>query len=169
MRSSMFRLVSIRAVHSITDPFLSIRRRLSDGAEGVWIDLFSDRDAGCSLTHGHLLPYAPVDSPPPIAATFLHMDEQIITKLKALRPALRAEGVTHLALFGSRARGDNRPDSDIDLLIDIDPESRFSILNLVGVEHIVADATGIPANAFMRRSLDKHFVESVAREAIPVF
>ena len=95
--------------------------------------------------------------------------DDIIAKLTALRPALRAEGVEHLALFGSRARGDNRPDSDIDLLIDIDPESRFSILNLVGVEHIVADATGLPANAFMRRSLDDNFVRTAAQDAIPVF
>ena len=93
----------------------------------------------------------------------------IISELKRLRPALHAEGVAHLALFGSRARGDNRPDSDIDLIIDIDPERRFSLLNLVGVEHLVADATGIPANAFMRRSLDAGFAETIARESIPVF
>lgn len=95
--------------------------------------------------------------------------DDIIAKLQALRPALRAEGVEHVALFGSRARGDNRSDSDIDLLIDIDPESRFSILNLVGIEHIVTDATGLPANAFMRRSLDDGFVKTAARDAIPVF
>ena len=95
--------------------------------------------------------------------------DAIIDELQRLRPALHAEGVVHLALFGSRARGDNRPDSDIDLLIDIDPASRFSLLNLVGVEHLVADATGVPANAFMRRSLDASFAEKATREAIPVF
>ncbi len=36
-------------------------------------------------------------------------------------PCFESEGVTHMALFGSRARGDNRPDSDVDLLIDIVP------------------------------------------------
>ena len=95
--------------------------------------------------------------------------DQIIAVLTELRPAFEAEGVTHLALFGSRARGDNRPDSDIDLLIDVAPESRFSILNLVGVEQIVSDTTGMAANAFMRRSLEDRFRTSIAGEIVPVF
>ena len=78
-------------------------------------------------------------------------------KLRTLGPELKAEGITHIALFGSRARGDNSAASDIDLLLDIDPESRFSILNLVGVEQIVEKAVGISANAFLRRSLDESF------------
>jgi len=95
--------------------------------------------------------------------------DHIIAVLTDLRPALEAEGVTHLALFGSRARGDNRPDSDIDLLVDVDPESRFSILDLVGVEHIVSDTTGLAANAVMRRSLEDHFRQAIADEIVPVF
>lgn len=105
-----------------------------------------------------------------IAIIFPGMIQQdIIAKLQELQPALKAEGVSHLALFGSRARGDHRPDSDIDLVLDIDPESDFSILNLVGVEHIVADATGLSANAFVRRSLGGSFVDSVARDSVPIF
>ena len=42
--------------------------------------------------------------------------EEIIVKLREIAPAIRAEGVTKLAVFGSRARGDARPDSDVDLL-----------------------------------------------------
>ena len=103
------------------------------------------------------------------AVPFPMRQDQIIAVLTELRPALEAEGVTHLALFGSRARGDNRPDSDIDLLVDVDPESRFSILNLVGVEQIVSDTTGMAANAFMRRSLEDRFRQTIAAEIVPVF
>lgn len=95
--------------------------------------------------------------------------EAIVTALKNLRPRLNAEGVTHIALFGSRARGDHGAQSDIDLLLDVDPASRFSILNLVGVESIVAEAMGIPANAFMRRSLDENFRDSIKADLIEVF
>lgn len=93
----------------------------------------------------------------------------IVEKLKTLRPDLLAEGVTHVALFGSRARGDHSRKSDLDLLLDVDPSSRFSILNLVGVEQIVEAATGIPANAFMRRSLDDSFRASIKNDIVEVF
>jgi hypothetical protein len=52
--------------------------------------------------------------------------EDIIAKLKETSPALRVEGVAALAIFGSRARGDARPDSDLDVLIDIDPRDSHS-------------------------------------------
>jgi predicted nucleotidyltransferase len=47
--------------------------------------------------------------------------DEIIAKLKETAPALRAKGVTRLAIFGSRARGDERDDSDLDVLIDVNP------------------------------------------------
>ena len=94
---------------------------------------------------------------------------EIIAKLESLRARLEQEGVEHLAIFGSRARGDHTETSDLDLLIDAAPKSRFSILNLVGVEHIVADSTGLPANAFMRRSLDAPFRKSISSDVIEIF
>jgi len=94
---------------------------------------------------------------------------EIVAKLESLRPKFEAEGVEHLAIFGSRARGDHTESSDLDLLIDAAPSRKFSILNLVGVEHIVADSTGLPANAFMRRSLDAAFKRSISSEIVEIF
>lgn len=51
--------------------------------------------------------------------------EQIIARLRENEAALRARGVTHAALFGSRARGEAREDSDTDIMIEIDPEARL--------------------------------------------
>jgi predicted nucleotidyltransferase len=85
------------------------------------------------------------------------------------RELLRAEGVSHLSLFGSRTDGTARHDSDLDILIETDPDVRFSILNLVGVEQMIGEATGIKANAFMKRSLDRRFREEVSGKSVPVF
>jgi predicted nucleotidyltransferase len=95
--------------------------------------------------------------------------EEIIAKIRSSAPALRAEGVTKLAIFGSRAREDAQGDSDLDILIDVDPDAKFSLLTLVGVEHIVRDATGLQTQASMRRSLDPRTAERIADDIIEVF
>lgn len=50
--------------------------------------------------------------------------QQILETLRAHRSELEAMGVRHLALFGSRARGDQMADSDIDIGVDFADEAR---------------------------------------------
>ncbi len=95
--------------------------------------------------------------------------DALIATLRSLRPVLEAEGVSHAILFGSQARGSATLSSDIDIAIDVAPDGRFSILNLVGIEQAVTDATGIPANAFLTRSLDPAFRHEIARDGVPIF
>jgi predicted nucleotidyltransferase len=95
--------------------------------------------------------------------------DEIIATIKENADAIKAEGVTKLAIFGSRVRGDNRPDSDIDVLVEVEPETSFSILNLIGVEHIIEDATGLHAQATMRRSIPPRFAARIADDVVEVF
>jgi uncharacterized protein len=95
--------------------------------------------------------------------------EQLISQLREVRANLQSRGVSHLAMFGSRARGNFRPDSDVDLLLDVKLDQRFSLLDLVEVERIVSDKTKLPANAFMRRSLDAEFRKSIDPDIIEIF
>src|SRR6516162_10112065 len=74
-----------------------------------------------------------------ICVSWAMVRDEIIAAIRAAAPALKAEGVTRLAIFGSRARGDARPDSDLDVLVEVDPVSRFSMLDLIGVEYIIRD------------------------------
>jgi uncharacterized protein len=94
---------------------------------------------------------------------------ELARTITALRPKLEAEGVSHIALFGSRARETHRLDSDVDILVEVAEETQFSILNLIGVEHIVSDATGLPANAVMRRSLTDSMKSEISKDAVEIF
>jgi uncharacterized protein len=96
----------------------------------------------------------------------------IIKVLAQLRPALQAKGVQHLALFGSRARGKCRHDSDLDVLIDIDPAlQKFSAVDLASVANLLSDITGIEANAIERKMIakDPRFAERIAGDIVEVF
>jgi predicted nucleotidyltransferase len=97
--------------------------------------------------------------------------EELIAELQRLRPDFEGRGVTHMSLFGSRARRDNRPDSDVDLVIEISDQADegFSLLDLIGVGHIIEDNIGLEANLLMRRSLSGSFRSTVARDQVHVF
>jgi predicted nucleotidyltransferase len=49
--------------------------------------------------------------------------DEIIATLRAHEPELRAAGVRSLALFGSAARGEQRDDSDIDVVVQLTEEA----------------------------------------------
>ena len=97
------------------------------------------------------------------------LDANILASLRKLEPTLRARGVNRLAVFGSRARNDYRPDSDLDVLIDVKEGKKFSLLDLVGVSHLISDSLRLEANIFMRRSLDEEMARAIQADVIEVF
>jgi len=67
------------------------------------------------------------------------MDRQsIIATLKQHEAELRRLGVRHAALFGSAARGDAGPDSDIDIAIDLDEDAVPDLFAYAGMKRYIA-------------------------------
>jgi len=98
--------------------------------------------------------------------------DQIIARLKRRKADIRARGVLHLALFGSRVRGDHRPDSDLDVLVDIDPSLRkFSLLDLAGLKTRLDDILGLDTNVVERKAIKpgSKFARRIADDIVELF
>ncbi len=78
----------------------------------------------------------------------------------------RANGATSVKVFGSRARGDARPDSDLDLLIEVGPRTTLFDLGRMHVE--LNDLLGIEVDVVTVGSLLPDSREEILREAIPL-
>jgi uncharacterized protein len=95
--------------------------------------------------------------------------QEILARLRENETALRSRGVGHAALFGSRARGDNRPDSDIDIMIEIDPEARISVWGYVGLKEYISALFNGPVDVVDREALKSYVAPVVAADTIYAF
>jgi uncharacterized protein len=92
-----------------------------------------------------------------------------IAVLRRNEPALRARGIRHAAIFGSVARGDNTPDSDIDILVDIDPASHVTLFDYVGLQDYIASLFDEPVDVIDREALKPHLRALTTRDAVYAF
>jgi predicted nucleotidyltransferase len=95
---------------------------------------------------------------------------EVIAKLKAVEPALRAHGVEALYLFGSYARDEAGPDSDLDVFVDKVPGREFGFDELMGTYHALCDAIpGIEISYGTRAGLSKYVKNEVEQQAVRIF
>lgn len=95
--------------------------------------------------------------------------ERILAELRAQAPRLRARGIRRLSLFGSMARAEARSKSDVDLLIEVDPTSHFSLFDLVDLQDDLHALLGRPTHFAFASKLRPWLRQEVLAEAIPIF
>jgi uncharacterized protein len=59
-----------------------------------------------------------------------------------ITPILRAYGIKKASVFGSVSRGDDRPDSDVDLLLEFKPEKTMGIYEYIGLQYKLEEILG---------------------------
>jgi len=82
---------------------------------------------------------------------------------------LKARGATAAFLFGSTARDEATPHSDVDLFIDIEPGRKFSLLDLVGIQRLLSEQLGVEIDVTTRASLHPKLRHEIEREAIRIY
>ncbi len=94
---------------------------------------------------------------------------RFLALLRRHEQELRGRGLTRLALFGSAARGDLGPESDVDLLIEVDPACRFGLFAFLDLKADLAAILGRPVDLAFPDALRPRLREAVLRDAVEVF
>lgn len=92
-----------------------------------------------------------------------------IRGLQESADAVRARGATSLYLFGSTARGEAATGSDIDVFVEYDPASHFSLLDLAGIKVLLEEKLGVQVDVTTRDSLHPLLRQRIEQSAIRVF
>lgn len=95
----------------------------------------------------------------------------VIRSLRAARADLERRGIVHAGVFGSTARGEDRPDSDVDIAIDVDPAVVRDVIDMIGaVEAVRAALPGdLSVEVADRRTLKPGIREQAERDMIHAF
>lgn len=95
--------------------------------------------------------------------------QDILARLRENEAALRARGVAHAALFGSRARGDDRPDSDTDIMIEVDPKAQIGVYEYVALKDYIAGLFDGKVDVVSREGLKPEVRPAATADAIYAF
>jgi predicted nucleotidyltransferase len=92
-----------------------------------------------------------------------------IAILRQSEPALRERGVLHAALFGSVARGENHAGSDVDIMLEIDPEARITVFDYVELKEYIANLFDGPVDVVNRDGLKSYVAPAATADAVYAF
>ncbi len=95
--------------------------------------------------------------------------DEIIDKLREREADLRAHGVMHAALFGSVARNEQNTESDIDILVDLDPAIVATMFDYAGLKDYVASLFQGPVDVIDREALKPRVRPRTAVDAVYAF
>ena len=84
---------------------------------------------------------------------------------EALARLCRRHRIRRLALFGSVLKGTGRPDSDVDFLVEFEPDAVPGLLGLAEIEGRLSDLLGRPVDLRTPNELSPHFRQAVERMA----
>ncbi len=95
--------------------------------------------------------------------------DEVIATLRAHERELRHRGVLHAALFGSVARNEAKRSSDIDIMIELEPDAPVGVFEYVGITQYLADLFPNRVDVANRSCLKALVRPSAERDAVYAF
>jgi predicted nucleotidyltransferase len=95
--------------------------------------------------------------------------DEALHRLRASRVELERAGVRHVAVFGSFARQEDRPDSDIDVLVSLDPKAKTGLFGYGRIADVFDRILGRPVDLADGGSLKESFQAGIERDVIYAF
>jgi predicted nucleotidyltransferase len=95
--------------------------------------------------------------------------EDVIKRLRAHEAELRSAGITRLSISGSVARGDNSPESDLDLLAEFDKTRRYTLLTMGSLESRIAELLETPVDLSSPEWLKESVKSQALQESVLAF
>jgi predicted nucleotidyltransferase len=93
----------------------------------------------------------------------------VIATLRANEALLRQRGVVRAALFGSTARDEAGPESDVDIMVDIDPGANIDLYAYTGIILFIQDLFQCRVDVADRGALKPGIKESAEKDAVFAF
>ncbi len=99
------------------------------------------------------------------------MKEKIVEEIKKILRTYKEElrekyGVQEIGIFGSYVRGEQKEDSDIDILIEFKPDARISLLDFVEVENYISDLLGVKVDLVEKSALKPRIGKHILKEVV---
>ena len=125
----------------------------------VWIGVVD------GLVEGDLVILGVVTSPTPTA---VQLRAAIVRQRPHIAEVLARYGATNLRMFGSVARGDAGPDSDLDLLVDLLPGRGNELLRVAGLAEELTELLGLRVDVVAATLLRDKVSSTALADAIAV-
>ena len=80
---------------------------------------------------------------------------------------LAGYGVNRIGVFGSYARGEANPESDLDIMVEF--SGRKSLLDMVGIEQELSEALGIKVDLLTEKSISPYLIDGIKKEMMVIY
>lgn len=99
--------------------------------------------------------------------------DKTLTEIKEIlvrqKPYLAEKyGVVEIGVFGSYVRGEQHPDSDLDVLIELIDPPQISLLGLVNLENYLSDLLGLKVDVALKKNLKRRIGQRILQEVVPI-